>query len=326
MNRQYKSKRKHTHKRTPKQRPDVLGVQKRRVTDPASHIRPSVSTGSTNQQPVCRPRQAIVAIGSKWTRNWTRYLRTSWGQRIYAFFLPFTARPSQFVQRKVHPVYGKISGIPFAPLIPASWIFAKANVTMFEAHITNDFWQGKSATEIISLNNDIVNLNYLIGFIFVFLLIHAVSSIKYLWHLGVRKITDKTRNDGQISSPVPLKFFIFHTSGLAWWLGVYMLAFSFITKFFPSNPFTTIYNFFEENLLWKGAAGTILIFLLVKYYESNTQIFMEIYRNDNLVKRVRIASLIFVVGLGFSLPIAFGFWLLNKASIMQGSLVPSCIS
>src|SRR5262249_15214207 len=79
------------------------------------------------------PRTTLAAppVSSKISRLWTRYRGTSWGQRIYAFFLPFTARPSQFVQHKEHPVYGKLSVISVAPLIFASFIFGKANITLW---------------------------------------------------------------------------------------------------------------------------------------------------------------------------------------------------
>src|SRR5580704_9477301 len=98
--------------------------------------------------------------------NWIRYLRTTWGQRIFSFFLPFRVRPSEFVQRKVHPVYGKMSGIPFAPLVPASFIFASAYVMIMNAEnklFANDIWSGKSAAEIISRHDVEVKMTYWVG-------------------------------------------------------------------------------------------------------------------------------------------------------------------
>jgi hypothetical protein len=217
-----------------------------------------------------------------------------------------------------------MSGIPFAPLVPASFIFASAYVMIISAEfLANGFWNEKSAAEIISFNDYLNKITYSVGFISVCLMIYGVSLLKYLWHLGMRKITDRTRRDGRISGPAPLQFFIFHTSGVASWLGVIMLAFAITIKLFPRRPFTTIDEFFRENLSWKLAAGALLILFLVKYFESNTRIFIEIYKNENLVGKVRRASLIIPVGLFFFVTIGGMFsalWLLNKASMLQGSL------
>jgi hypothetical protein len=56
-----------------------------------------------------------------------------------------------------------------------------------------------------------------------------IAGIRWLWHLGVRKFTDKVRRDGKIAGPAPVQFFIFNTSGIVCWLGSMILIFA-ITK------------------------------------------------------------------------------------------------
>jgi hypothetical protein len=215
-----------------------------------------------------------------------------------------------------------MSGIPFAPLVPASFIFASAYVMIMNAEnklFANDIWSGKSAAEIISRHDVEVKMTYWVGLILVLLMIYAVSFIKYFWHLGVRKFTDKIRKDGQISDPAPVQFFIYHTSGVASWFGILWLAFAITNMFFPGHPFTTIDKFFKENVLWGAAFGAVVLLFFVKYYESNTQILSEIYRNKELVSKVRAASLIIPFGLFVCLVMAgmlSAFWLFHKASMI----------
>jgi hypothetical protein len=213
-----------------------------------------------------------------------------------------------------------LSVISVAPLIFASFIFGKANVILWNTMLlAMNFWQGKSAEEIISLNNYMDNISYWSSFIVSGAIIYLISLMRYLFHLVMRKIMDKKREDGKTSGYAPLIFFIFHTSGLALLFGIYILGFSVINKFFPRNPFTTIYNFFENNLLWKLATGAVCLLFVVKYVESNTQIMLEIYKDKRLVSIVRKTSFVITSVLFVVLPVAGlfgGFWLLNKASMM----------
>ena len=79
------------------------------------------------------------------------------------------------------------------------------------------FGSEKCDVEIVCMYDVEIKMTYWVGFILVLLMIYAVSFIKYFWHLGVRKITDKIRKDGQISDLAPVQFFIYHTSGVASW-------------------------------------------------------------------------------------------------------------
>ena len=221
------------------------------------------------------------------------------------------------MQRNVHPLYGKVTGIPLVAVPPAV-LFASAFHMFANAEtkfLANDVWKGKSAVEIISITQNIFQMTHWAGFIYILLMIYAVSLMKYLWHLVMRKITDKVRKDGKIAGPAPVQFFIFHTSGVASWLGIIMIAFSIKNGFFPGHPFTAIDEFFRQNFLWKCALGAVLLVFWVKYYESNTQIFMEIYKNKSLVSTVRIASLIIPIVLFVSVVVAgiFSVYLLQRA-------------
>lgn len=158
---------------------------------------------------------------------WQRYLRTSWGQRIFSLFLPFTVRPSEFVHRKFHPLYGRVNGVSFVALAPAFIIvtaydmIVKAENKLFANDV--NIWNGKSPSEIISSNQQLETAVHWETLLLALLAIYGISWTKHLWHLVMRKITDKVRTDGQIANHVPVQFFILHTSGVASWLGIIML-------------------------------------------------------------------------------------------------------
>lgn len=102
--------------------------------------------------------------------------------------------------------------------------------------------------------------------------------------------------------------------------GNYHANFAVTNTFFPGRPFTVMDEFIKENFLWGAALGAVLLLVMVKYYESNTQIFMEIYKNEGLVRRVRAASLIIPIGLFVFIEIAGLFsvwWLVKTASMIK---------
>ena len=233
-------------------------------------------------------------------------------------------RPSEFVHRKFHPLYGRVNGVPFVALAPAFIIVTAYDMivkaeTKFFANDVN-IWSGKSPSEIISSNQQLETASHWGTLVLALLAIYGISLVKYLWHSVLRKITDKIRTDGQIANPAPVQFFIFHTSGVASWLGITMLIFAVTSTFFPGRPFTVMDEFIKENFLWGAALGAVLLLIMAKYYESNTQIFMKIYKNEGLVRRVRAASFIIPIGLFVFIEIAGVFsvwWLVKTASMIK---------
>lgn len=212
--------------------------------------------------------------------------------------------------------------MPLVALAPA-WLFAKSseiNITVANRIFANDIWKGKSYEDAITGSQQQVSFTYWSTLLLVFLLINSISLLKYLWHFVMRKFSDRLRKDGKTSGPAPIQFFIFHTSGVASWFGATMLAFSIVNMFFPERPFTVIFLFFDGNLLWQFAVAMVFLLFIVKYYQSNTEIFMELYKSEKIVGIVRRLSLVIPIILFISTQIAGMFslmWLAQKARMTE---------
>lgn len=81
-----------------------------------------------------------------------------------------------------------------------------------------------------------------------------------------------------------------------------MLMMSLVGSFFPGQQFSIVFNFLEQNVLWKLAFGMMALAIIINYVKSNTEIFMEIYNNEKYVNTIRKIT--------FVLP--FGFWFFFK--------------
>lgn len=258
---------------------------------------------------------------------WKRYSRSDFGQKVLSFVLPFKARPSEFSGRTVHHLYGRVGGIPLVPLIPA-WIFGKAseiNAKSGAKMVANKVWAGKSHEEAISGALHHIDISYYVSFLSVILLVYTVSCFKFGWHFFMRKLVDRFRKDGKLTNPAPVQFFIFHTSGIASWFGAMFWLLSIVNSFFPGQQFSTIDRFFDRNALWSVAFGLLFLLLIVKYYNNNTEIFMEIYRNEKYVGRVRKISIfipilfLIIVQLAGLFSIIWLQQLAQKAQTVEGS-------
>lgn len=250
---------------------------------------------------------------------WKRYFQTELGQKFLSFLLPFRARPSEFAERTVHPLYGRVGGIPFVALVPA-WFFGKSleiNATTASKMFANETWKGRSYEEAITGTLHQIFSAYWTAFIFSFFIINVIAMVRFVWHFTIRKFVEKRRKDGKLTGPAPIQFFMFHTSGIASWFGAMMLAFSIVNIFFPGRQFSVIDDFFNRNIMWQLAAGMMMIFALVKYYQSNTEIFMKIYRNEEWVGKVRKISLVLPIGFFFLVFVAGMFSLMQLLKISQ---------
>ena len=73
-------------------------------------------------------------------------------------------------------------------------------------------------------------------------------------------------------------------------------------------------------MLWYGTIVVTSVLIGVKYYQSNTHILMEIYKDERLISKVRRVSCVIAGVLFVAAPIAilFGvFGVLNKLSMMN---------
>jgi hypothetical protein len=219
-----------------------------------------------------------------------RLARTKLGSNIVALILPFIARPSEFIGHKTHHLYGKVSGLSLAlPLIPAG-LFAQA-FSMGMSDVAEHLdWQSLDVHEVLRRSQAMISASRWTTFFFTLVLVELIAVLRWLWHMSLRKLTDRWRSDGLSSGEAPLQFFAFQTSGLASWFGLLLIGMAIVNRFNYGHQFETVTDFLETHFLWRMAVLAMALLFFVKYYQNNTAVLTEIYRNPQIVKRVRIAS------------------------------------
>lgn len=89
----------------------------------------------------------------KWLGNSLRLL-LSWlagtdlGRKSIMFIVPFRAGPSEFVEHKTHPLYGRVTG--FGPPLLTAWLFQKAFGFEAVTQVKHFDWQAKTVGEAIA--------------------------------------------------------------------------------------------------------------------------------------------------------------------------------
>ena len=202
--------------------------------------------------------------------------------RYFVLFLaPFLARPSDFSGRHTHAVYGLMKTIPFVPIAPAA-LFASAYVTLTWEIVENIDWSGIDHTTAIECTRFMVSQAKWASYVSIFAFTYLISGIRWTWYIVMRYFTNLIRRDNLKTANVPWRFFIFHTSGLAMWLGVLMQGFAYILAQDFKHPFSTIQAYLNTHpLTWLLSSMAVIGLLQIVAWNSK-RIKEEIYLTKSM--------------------------------------------
>ncbi len=211
------------------------------------------------------------------------------------FIVPFRAGPSEFVEHKTHPLYGRVTG--FGPPLLTAWLFQKAFGFEAVTQVKHFDWQAKTVGEAIASSQSFVSMASWTAFFSSCAIVLAISAIRWSWHFFLIKATNRYRRDGSGAGPAPFLFFALHTSGIASWLGAWMWVIFGVEAFHYGRPFSIITEFFDHNPNWRLATGALILLAGIKLYRSNTEILLNIYRSITVVKWVRRSTYVIFIAI-----------------------------
>jgi hypothetical protein len=193
-----------------------------------------------------------------------------------SLFVPFRARPSHFVRGGEHPLFGNTAGIPIWPAFVASSLFATSFRLSMATYMEHNEWN-QATGEAVAHSLSQLSFAFWETVCVVFVALQMVAALRWGWHIFLRKITGQTGISGANFSLALWRFFVFHTCGIAMWFALCELTISVTNKYYFGHPFTTIAEVMAPNSLWGWALFACFVFFVVRLYQSNTEILLEIY-------------------------------------------------
>jgi hypothetical protein len=223
-------------------------------------------------------------------RLWKRFVATQWGKLVVLCVVPFLARPSEFTRRANPRTYGKVFALASLPAWLYSAAFAKMAVNFFQHQDLQ-----MTPSEAIAVSQRYESWSSWSAKVVFYLLVILVAGLRWIWHVCLRKWTNRYRTDGQTAGEAPFSFFVIHTAGWASWMAVWTMIIAIVDSFYPGHRFAAIQDFLDTHYDLHLGLGALVILAIFKLCRSNTANLLEIYKAPAIVWRVRWVTYIALV-------------------------------
>ena len=204
----------------------------------------------------------------------------------------------------VRTIYGPLRISETLPLLTTGVFVFAFNKLAFNIAEHMDLG-ATSQEQVVERTQHLVGGLRLASYIDAVLGIYIVASIRWMWHKGMCRIVDRTRPAEIRSRDASWHFFLLHTSSCAFWMGLMMLGFAYITAYNFKEPFQTVDNFVNNHVLLAGALCLPITGMMNTYMRTSRFITHDIYITKWTARIVRGTSWVVV----FALPVALLFGL-----------------